>query len=206
MVDRWTIQIVKQPLIYGALFLHRQNVSADQVTLFGALVGLLCLPLLFLNFYYAALVCIIINRIADGLDGPLARMTKATDCGAFLDITLDFIFYSAVVFGFALADPTNNSLAAAALLFSFIGTGSSFLAFGIMAERHNISNFRFANKGFYYLDGLAEGTETIIFLVLFCVFPQHFSLIAWFFASICYLTTIIRILTGFKTLKEVRAQ
>jgi phosphatidylglycerophosphate synthase len=196
------MKMVRHPLGLGATFLHRQGISANQISLTGFTVGMLALPCLLLNWYGLALVCILLNRAADGLDGHVARLAKPTDAGAYLDITLDFIFYSAVVFGFALADPGQNSLAAAALIFSFIGTGSSFLAFGIMAERRSISNFRYPNKGFYYLDGLAEGFETIVFFVLCCLFPQKFVAFAWIFAGLCYLTTIIRVVSGYRTLNS----
>ena len=172
MIDRWAMKMVRHPLGIGAMILHRRNIKATQISVTGFLLGMLAVPLLYFHWYNGALVCILLNRIADGLDGKVARLSTPTDAGGYLDITLDFIFYSAVVFGFALADPANNSLAAAALIFSFIGTGSSFLAFGIMAERRQITNFRYPNKGFYYLDGLAEGTETLLFLILFCLFPN----------------------------------
>tara|TARA_R100001039_G_scaffold38938_2_gene42625 strand:- start:11057 stop:11308 length:252 start_codon:yes stop_codon:yes gene_type:complete len=55
-----------------------------------------------------------------------------SDAGGFLDITLDFIFYQAVVFAFGLADPANLSWALL-LMLSFVGTGISFLAFAVMA-------------------------------------------------------------------------
>jgi phosphatidylglycerophosphate synthase len=106
-------------------------VSANQVSLAGFLIGMLALPLLAFGRYQWALAAILLNRLLDGLDGAVARDTGITDRGGFLDITLDFIFYAAVVLGFALADPA-NALAAATLLFAFMGTGSSFLAFAIM--------------------------------------------------------------------------
>ncbi|MDJ0622495.1 MAG: CDP-alcohol phosphatidyltransferase family protein [Desulfocapsaceae bacterium] len=202
MIDRWAMKMVRQPLGLGAMLLHRRNITATQISVVGFFLGMLTVPLLYMHWYGAALVCILLNRIADGLDGNVARLTTPTDAGGYLDITFDFIFYSAVVFGFALADPVNNGLAAAALIFAFIGTGSSFLAFGIMAERRQISNFRYPNKGFYYLDGIAEGTETLLFLVLFCLFPHHFTILAWIFAVICYLSTLIRLISGHNTLSS----
>ena len=63
------------------------------------------------KWYLPALLCIVLNRIGDGLDGQVARLGKPTDGGAYLDITLDFIFYSAVVFGFALAEASSESSA-----------------------------------------------------------------------------------------------
>jgi phosphatidylglycerophosphate synthase len=58
-------------------------------------------------------------------DGALARRRGLTDAGGFLDISLDFLFYALVPFGFILADP-RTTLAGGWLLFAFIGTGSSF--------------------------------------------------------------------------------
>ena len=84
------------------------------------------------------MVLIIANRVCDGLDGAVARSAGGTDLGAYLDITLDFLFYSAVPFAFAVADPA-NAMAAAFLIFSFVGTGSSFLAFAIIAQKRGIS-------------------------------------------------------------------
>lgn len=202
MIDSWAMKMVRRPLQIGALFFHRRNVTATQISIAGFLVGMLALPMLYLNWYGGALFCILLNRIGDGLDGSVARLTQSTDAGGYLDITFDFIFYSAVVFGFALVDPENNGLAAAALIFSFIGTGSSFLAFGIMAERRGIDNTRYPNKGFYYLYGLIEGTETLIFLILFCLFPQYFASLAWVLATLCVLSTIVRIISGYKALSS----
>ena len=202
MLDSWTITLVRQPLIKGAKFLNRFGIPANHVTLTGFLIGMLAIPLLAIEQYYLALFCIVLNRISDGLDGALARMQTPTDAGTFLDVTLDFIFYSGIVFGFALANPTQNGLAATGLIFAFIGTGCSFLAFAIMAEKRKIKDMRFTHKGFYYLNGLAEGTETIIFLILFCLLPQHFSVLAWIFAGICYITTIVRIISGYRTLSS----
>jgi len=150
-----------------------------------------------------ALVCILLNRLGDGLDGALARMTGASDAGGFLDIVLDFIFYSLVVLGFAVASPEVNSLAAAFLLFSFVGTGSSFLAFAIMAEKRGIENIVYPHKRIYYLTGLAEGTETFLFFILFCIFPASFPLLASVFAFICLLTTLTRVIGGYLVLRAL---
>jgi phosphatidylglycerophosphate synthase len=50
----------------------------------------------------------VLNRLFDGLDGALARRRGLTDAGGFLDISLDFLFYALVPFGFMLADPAAN--------------------------------------------------------------------------------------------------
>lgn len=174
------------------------------MTIISFLIGLAALPALFMNWHWAALGCIIINRIGDGLDGTLARMGTPTDAGGFLDIVLDFVFYSSVVLGFALSDPASNGLAASVLLFTFVGTGSSFLAFAIMAEKRGVENLVYPQKGIYYLGGLAEGTETFLFFILSCLFPIHFSMFAYCFAIICIVTMVMRIFGGYFILREGR--
>ena len=89
------------------------------------------------------------------------------------------------------------------LLFAFIGTGSSFLAFAALAAKHNIDNPGYAHKSFYYIGGLTEGTETIVLFVLCCLFPAHFTLLAWVFGALCWLTTTTRIWSGYLTLRSL---
>lgn len=201
MFDRYAIKMLKQPLFHCASLLKSKGVGADHVTVISFFIGLGVLPALYFQCYGCALICIIVNRIGDGIDGSLARMTKVSDAGGFLDIVLDFIFYASVVLGFALADPEQNGPAAVLLLFSFVGTGSSFLAFAIMAERRGLESIAYVNKGIYYLEGLTEATETIICFVLFCIFPDMFPVIATIFAALCLITTATRVVGGYYSLR-----
>ncbi|BBK36752.1 membrane protein [Allostella sp. ATCC 35155] len=197
-----------QPLVHRLLerpgrWLARAGVAADAVTLTGFLVGLAALPLLAAGLFGAALAAILLNRTLDGLDGAVARVAGPTDRGAFLDIALDFLFYATVPLGFALADPAANGLPAAFLLFAFVGTGSSFLAFAAVAAvaaRHGLPETRLRAKGIRYLGGLTEGTETIACFALMCLWPAQFPLLAWIFGGLCLLTTATRWWTGWTTL------
>ncbi|ODA22185.1 CDP-alcohol phosphatidyltransferase family protein [Photobacterium damselae] len=202
MLDRYAIKIIKWPLKTLAALPDKLGISANQVTITGFIIGLFTLPALAFQRYDLALVFIVINRLLDGLDGAIARRQGITDCGGFLDITLDFIFYSLVPFGFVLADPNNNAIAGAFLIYSFIGTGSSFLAFAIMAGKRNIESPVYKQKSLYYIGGLTEGTETIACFILFCLFPSYFSIIAWIFGALCWVTTVTRIWAGYQTLKQ----
>jgi len=201
MLDRHIIPLIRWPLNQSARVLDNINITANQVTLFGFGLGCIAFPAVILHQYYLALLLIILNRICDGLDGALARIQGLTDAGGFLDISLDFLFYSLIPFGFILADPT-NATAGALLIFSFVGTGSSFLAFAVMASKKGINDPVYKNKSLYYISGLTEGTETIICLVLFCLLPQHFSVIAYIYAAACWFTTFTRIYSGYYTLKD----
>jgi len=199
MLDGTLRRFIDPPLDRLGLRLVRAGISANAMTLGGFAVGLLALPLLAVGAYGVALVAILVNRLADGLDGAIARRRGASDLGGYLDIVCDFMFYGAVVFGFALAAP-DNGLAAAFLLLAFIGTGGSFLAFAAMAARRKIETRLRGQKSLYYLGGLTEGTETIAFFVACCIFPGAFAPLAWIFAAACWVTTATRVLTAWRTL------
>jgi len=200
MLDPWFIRHIKNPLSAIAEIAKNKNITPNQITIMGFLIGICVIPLLAYQHYGISLIIILINRIFDGLDGALARKTGITDAGGFLDISLDFLFYSAVPFGFALAQP-EHAIAATFLIFSFVGTGSSFLAFSSIASKRSIPDPVYKNKSLYYITGLTEGAETIICFVLFCLFPSYFPILASVFAILCFITTLTRIYNGFQLLK-----
>ncbi|KHS49899.1 CDP-alcohol phosphatidyltransferase family protein [Hafnia paralvei] len=203
MFDRYLHPRVKPLLNRIAATIDRPEVTPDRISLVGFLIGALALPFLAMQWYFAALLMIVINRLFDGLDGALARRRDLSDAGGFLDIALDFLFYALVPFGFVLASPTLNAVAGAWLLFAFIGTGSSFLAFAAVADKYKLENLDYPHKSFYYLGGLTEGAETILVFVLFCLFPAYFPLLAWLFGALCWFTTLTRVWGGYHTLRRV---
>lgn len=196
MFDRYLLEKSKNVRETVAGKFQRMGVKADQITWLGFMLGL-CAPLLIVSHAYSwALLFIVLNRLADKLDGALARLNGPTVRGAFLDITLDFLFYSSIPLGFAFADPANNALPASVLIYSFIGTGCSFLAFAVIAEKRSIASSTYPNKGFYYLGGLTESSETLLLFVLMCLLPDRFSWLAYGFAALCAITTVTRIIAG----------
>ena len=201
MLDRHLRPLIDPPLERLAAALAAR-LSADAVTVGGFALGCLAMLAVMLGQFWLGLVLLVLNRIADGLDGAIARQNGVTDLGGYLDIVLDFIIYSGIVFAFAVADPAANALAAAFLVFSFMGTGASFLAFAIMAAKHGRDSPEQGTKSLYYLGGLAEGTETILFLVAVLLWPASFALLAWLFGIVCWLTTIGRILIAVHQLGE----
>jgi phosphatidylglycerophosphate synthase len=202
MIDAKLLPLQRRLLRPIALGLVTFGVRADQVTITGFLLGIVALPLLASEQYIWALVFILLNRLLDGIDGEVARLTITTDRGAFLDIALDFVFYALIPLGFALANVTENALAAAVLLAAFVGTGSSFLAFSLMAEKRKLHAQKFPSKGLYYLGGLTEGAETIAVFVAFCLWPNLFTPLAYGFAFACGLTTLSRWLQGWHLLAD----
>ena len=93
---------------------------------------------------------------------------------------------------FAVADPPADALAAAALLFGFMGSTSSFLAFAAIEARRGLAPVVFRHKGIHYLGGITEGFETIAFFAAMCLWPGRFAPLAWVFALLCVVTTLTR--------------
>ncbi len=173
--------------------LANHGVSADMVTISGLLLGLVAAILIAFEFYLSGTALILFSRLCDGLDGAVARASRKTDFGGFLDIVLDFAFYGAIPLAFVIADPAVNGLAGGFLLFAFYVNGSTFLAFAVMAEKRAMTTEVRGAKSLYFTTGIAEATETIVFLLACCLFPSWFPTLAALFAAICLYTALSRI-------------
>ena len=202
MLDRAASALLKPLLDRGARVLVRAGIGADAVTLAGFAIGTAAAVAIAFGAFSWGLALLLASRLADGLDGAVARQTQPTDRGAYLDITLDFLFYASIPLAFAIAAPVANALPAAVLLAAFIGTGSSFLAFAVMAERRGLASSASPHKGLYYLGGLTEATETLVFFCLMCLWPAQFAWWAYGFAALCGLTIVSRIAGGAITLSR----
>ncbi|MCF8159377.1 MAG: CDP-alcohol phosphatidyltransferase family protein [Polaromonas sp.] len=174
------------------------GLTANRITLLGFFVGIFAACLIAFEAYLAGAAAILVSRLLDALDGAVARLTQATDAGGFLDIALDFVFYASIPLAFAFSDPARNALPAAVLLAAFIGTGSSFLAFAVMAAKRGLNNLATPNKSFYFLGGLTEAGETLLCFMAMCVWPGLFIELAYGFAGLCAITTVTRIWWGWR--------
>ena len=198
MFDRQLLAVTKTSVDRVAGYLARRGNSANEISFVGFGFGIMAAAMIAFGEIQLAIIPLLINRICDGLDGAVARLGKPSDRGAFLDITLDFLFYAGVPLAFALCNPQRNALAAAVLLASFIGTGVSFLAYAIMAEKRGEKSTAYPSKSFYYLGGLTEGFETVSCFVAMCLWPQHFAIFAYVYAAMCCVTTLTRLVAGWQ--------
>tara|TARA_Y200000002_G_C22686821_1_gene666295 strand:+ start:4372 stop:4974 length:603 start_codon:yes stop_codon:yes gene_type:complete len=192
MLDSIVRPIIDVPLTELSRHLVRIGISANLMTLLGLTMGLAAMIAIIYKSFYIGLVCIILNRLADGLDGAIARHTQLTDFGGFFDIVADFITYSGVIFAFAIALP-EQQFWACFLIFSYIGPISSFLAYAIIAGKRNITTEQRGIKSFYYLGGICEGTETAMVMVTICLLPEYFASVCLFYGICCWITTAGRV-------------
>jgi phosphatidylglycerophosphate synthase len=194
MLDGVMRRIIDPPLNILGKAVAGSGITANQVTLAGLGLGLLAAGAIALNWYWVGLVFIALSRLADGLDGAVARVRGKTDFGGFLDIALDFLFYGAVPVGFVIADPASNAVPGAVLLAAFYFNGATFLGYSALAERRGMQTSSRGAKSLYFTGGLLEGTETILFFALLCIWPVAFPWAAIVFAALCFVTGVSRIL------------
>ena len=192
MLDTVVRPLINRPLNSAGRFLARRGVGANTVTLAGLVIGLLAALAIGTGYFALAFALIVVNRIIDGLDGAVARASTPTDRGGYLDIVIDYVFYSSIPFAFAVIDPTHNAIPAAALLAGFCLTCSSFLTFATIAAKRGLETETHGKKSFFYSTGLVEGTETIAFFLAMAAMPHWFPILAWVFAALCVLTAIQR--------------
>ena len=202
MLDGLMRGVIDAPLNRGGRWLAARGASANTVTLAGFALGLTAAALLALGWsgLWVALV-LLASRLADGLDGAVARVRGKTDFGGYLDIAADFAFYGAIPLAFVLRDPDANGLAGAFLLFSFYVNGATFLGHAVLAAKRGMETTIRGEKSLYFTPGLLEGTETIVFLLLIAVWPGLFGPGAWVFGLLCLLTALARVVLASRTFR-----
>jgi len=202
MLDRYVRPLIDPPLNHFGRAIAQARISANTLTSLGWILGILAAVSIANQSYGLALVLILASRLADGLDGAVARATRLSDFGGYYDIVADFVFYAAIPMGFIWADPAANGIAGGALLMGFYITGASFLGFAIVAEKRDLSSSARGRKSWYHAGGLLEGTETISFFIVLVLFPAWFVPLSWVFAVLCVVTAVGRLLVARDVMRD----
>ena len=204
MIDK-IIQPYTQPFLKLISKILIRFITPNQVSLMGFIIGILMCAFIILDFYLYALVALILNRFLDGLDGTMARLTTPSPFGGYIDIVFDFIIYGGFVLSFGLSDSV-FLMSSCLLLFLYIGTSSTFLAYAAILKNYHPTfenkSSKEINKGFYYASGLVEGFETIIFMTLCLLAPQFFNIFAFLFSMLCIATIISRVFISYQRFKQ----
>lgn len=198
MLDRYARKLIDPAFNTLGPMVARTGVSANTLTLVGLGIGIGAAAAVALHAFHLALLMLLANRFLDGLDGAVARASASaaragpTEFGGYLDIVSDFFVWALLPLGFAVADPA-NTLPAAMLLASFVATGTTFLAYAILAEKGGHKTTARGEKSFFHLGGLTEGAETIGFFVIVMAWPSLFPVLASIFAGLAAITAIMRV-------------
>ena len=193
MLDGWARGRIDPGLNRAGVWLADQGISADGMTAVGLALGLASALSVALGQTWPAAVLLGAGRLADGLDGAIARATPERPraaLGGYHDLLADFVFYGAFPLGFAAL---GHGLAAAFLLFAFYVNGASFLGFAVLAAQKGLETKAQGEKTLYYSAGLMEGSETIAFFLAMCLFPAAFGPLAVIFGLLCLMTAVGRL-------------
>ncbi len=203
MFDRQIQYFLQRPLSFFGNYILKYF-TPNQVTIISFLFGIMMCISIFFKFYYIALLFLLINRVGDGLDGAMARLTKTTPLGGYLDIVFDFIIYSGFLLAFGLNNE-NHLQIALILMFCYIGTGTTYLANSALInvspspnEKEDL-NKENINKNIKYAYGLVEGLETTIFMIICLLAPDLFNFLSVIFIFLCLCTFISRIYVNYRT-------
>ncbi|ASJ92132.1 CDP-alcohol phosphatidyltransferase family protein [Porphyrobacter sp. CACIAM 03H1] len=191
MFDAKLRPLIDPPLNAAGRALAAAGVTANGLTFTGLALGLAGAAAIAFGQIGWGLALILANRLADGLDGAVARARGPSDLGGYFDIVADFAFYVSVPVGFGVLAPA-NAVPALVLVASFVLTGVSFLAFAVIAAKRGAETEAHGKKSFFYSTGLAEGAETIAVFIAMCLAPAWFPVLALGYAGLCALTVVQR--------------
>jgi phosphatidylglycerophosphate synthase len=164
----------------------RAGLSADSVTLACFAIGLCAVLAIMRSWFLPGAGLILLSRILDGLDGELARATRPSHWGAFLDLVLSFILVMLLPFSFAIAMP-DRALAALFLTLAIACQAMASLSFAQVATRAGRPPSRIG-----VLDKLAVHTA----LLLACFLPSGFSIISYALGVVCFIALGLRLATA----------
>lgn len=176
------------------------GVPALALTAAGWVAGVAACLAVVAHAWLWALGLWLLNRLLDGLDGPVARRHGPSDLGGFLDIVADFSIYAGFVVAVGIAEP-GARLACLALLMAYYLSGTAFLALSSLLERRG-TDLAADGRSLRFVGGVAEGTETVIVYVLLCLLPGHATLIVWLFTAAVFITAVQRIVLGVHVLRR----
>jgi phosphatidylserine synthase len=197
VLDQATRARLAPALDRGAEMLDWLGVRAGALTAAGLVVGVGACVAAAAGQWSLALVLWLANRTLDGLDGPVARRSGGGELGGMLDFVADFVVYSGFVVGVAIAEP-GARLACVVLLATYLVNNVALLSFSSLVERLGLECGD--ERSLRFTTGLAEGTETIVAYVLFCLFPEAAAGIAWAFAALVALTAVQRVVSAARIL------
>ena len=159
--------------------LHRAGITANQVTVVAAILGVTAASLVAVQLTWLGIALWLTSRLLDGYDGMLARLSHSSSLfGGYLDITLDMLAYSAMAIAFAIAMPADVVLWMVVLL-GYVLAITTTLALSSLSERADRQLG--GDRSIQFTRALAEGGETTVVYVVVALAPSvsRYVLVVW---------------------------
>jgi phosphatidylglycerophosphate synthase len=190
MFDGQLRSLIDRPMSVAARWLVPFGIRANWVTLAGAVVAFAGMILIARELYLFGLGAIVLNRLLDGLDGAVARLTQPTEAGAYLEAVFDTMFFASVPFAFGLANP-EHAVAASFVIFGAMTAGAAAWLFMAFAQRSGQASMPFAS--------IVESLTMVLGFAIACVVPQWFSIVAYVLGVTAFILAGIRIAAAVNT-------
>jgi phosphatidylglycerophosphate synthase len=192
MLDAAVRRLLASPVDRLAGSMTRVGINPNTITIFGFLMGLGAAFFIADQQYAKGVFFLALNRFADILDGILARTKGQTALGGFLDAALDLLVYAVIPLAFALARQ-QDALAAMFLLVGVVVAAIPVLAFRAVAQKPD------------ELLVICGHSETFIALTLMCLAERWaFTPLAYFYGSLCFLSSAVSIVSAIVKLRAAR--
>jgi phosphatidylglycerophosphate synthase len=117
----------------------------------------------------------LLSRLADGLDGAVARhQGTASDRGGLVDIVADTVGYAVIPLGIAAAIDTRAAWMTVAVLLAtfYVNAVSWTYVAALLEKRHRGSDAHDGSTSTIMPRGLVEGAETIVFFTVALAWPE----------------------------------
>ena len=173
-----------------------KDVAPNTVTFVGLALGLGAALAAYLGWALVPIILWGLNRILDGLDGEIARLTgRQSDWGGYLDILVDFIVYAAIPVGIAARVPEPFVTLSALFMLSifYVNTASWMYLSALLEKRGRGAGNTGERTSVTMPAGLIEGAETIVFYTFFCLFPAQAPYLFIAMSSLLVITVIQRV-------------
>lgn len=147
-----------------------------------------------------------LNRVLDGLDGTVARLSnRQSDLGGYIDILVDMAIYALLVVMLALnINTTSGYLALAFLLSTYYINAASWMYLSALLEKRALGTKSSGELTTITMpSGIVEGTETIIAYTLFLLFPAWIVPLYLIFGGLILLTVGQRIVWAVRNLQPI---
>ncbi|MFP4511654.1 MAG: CDP-alcohol phosphatidyltransferase family protein [Acidimicrobiales bacterium] len=177
------------------------RVSPSVLTSASLVTGVAAGAFAALELFVVALGFWWLSRVADGLDGAVARRRGSTsDLGGYLDQLADTVVYAVVPLGLAVAvDERATWIACAALLAAFYVNSVSWAYLSALIEKRGQAGP--APTSISMPVGVVEGAETILLYSLMLALPRWLTGWMWLMTALVVATIAQRAL-GARTLRS----
>lgn len=203
MIDKY-LRPVKEKYLLPIAKIISKYLSPNQISIVAFFMGLLSCILIIYNYLNIALGFWLLNRIIDGLDGTVARVSnRQTDWGGYLDIMLDFTIYALIpiTMTFIINDNIFSYLSLSIMLASFYINSASWMYLSAVKEKREGKEDKSLLTSIPMPSGLIEGSETIVLYTLFFLFPNYLYLLFIIASVLTFIGIFQRIFWAFKNLR-----